>query len=54
VRRLPAVQLESGEDHYGDAGALFSGVLLAVPTITIGGRTDHAFSGNTFFFFGRS
>lgn len=36
----------------GDAGALFLGVLLAVPTITIGGRTDHAFSGNTFFFFG--
>jgi UDP-GlcNAc:undecaprenyl-phosphate/decaprenyl-phosphate GlcNAc-1-phosphate transferase len=36
----------------GDAGALFLGVLLAVPTITIGGRTDTAFSGNTFFFFG--
>src|SRR3954447_9788326 len=36
----------------GDAGALFLGILLAVPTITIGGRTDHAFSGNTFFFFG--
>ena len=36
----------------GDAGALFLGVLLAVPTITIGGRTDLAFSGNTFFFFG--
>jgi UDP-GlcNAc:undecaprenyl-phosphate GlcNAc-1-phosphate transferase len=36
----------------GDAGALFLGVLLAVPTITIGGRTDQAFSGNTFFFFG--
>ena len=36
----------------GVAGALFLGVLLAVPTITIGGRTDHAFSGNTFFFFG--
>ena len=35
----------------GDAGALFLGVLLAVPTITIGGRTDHAFSGNTYFFF---
>jgi UDP-GlcNAc:undecaprenyl-phosphate GlcNAc-1-phosphate transferase len=35
----------------GDAGALFLGVLLAVPTITIGGRTDFAFSGNTFFFF---
>ncbi len=36
----------------GDAGALLLGMLLAVPTITIGGRTDHAFSGNTFFFFG--
>jgi UDP-GlcNAc:undecaprenyl-phosphate GlcNAc-1-phosphate transferase len=36
----------------GDAGALFLGVLFAVPTITIGGRTDHSFSGNTFFFFG--
>ena len=36
----------------GDAGALFLGVLLAVPTITIGGRTDTGFSGNTFFFFG--
>jgi UDP-GlcNAc:undecaprenyl-phosphate/decaprenyl-phosphate GlcNAc-1-phosphate transferase len=35
----------------GDAGALFLGVLLAVPTITIGGRTDFAFSGNTYFFF---
>ena len=34
------------------AGALFLGVLLAVPTITIGGRTDQGFSGNTFFFFG--
>ena len=29
----------------GDAGALLLGLLLAVPTITIGGRTDHAFSG---------
>ena len=36
----------------GDAGALFLGLLYAVPTITIGGRTDQAFSGNTFFFFG--
>ncbi|MFM8973807.1 MAG: glycosyltransferase family 4 protein, partial [Actinomycetota bacterium] len=36
----------------GDAGALFCGLLLAVPTITIGGRTDQGFSGNTFFFFG--
>lgn len=35
----------------GDAGALFLGLLLAVPTITIGGRTDFAFSGNTYFFF---
>jgi UDP-GlcNAc:undecaprenyl-phosphate/decaprenyl-phosphate GlcNAc-1-phosphate transferase len=36
----------------GDAGALFLGLLLAVSTITIGGRTDREFSGNTFFFFG--
>jgi UDP-GlcNAc:undecaprenyl-phosphate GlcNAc-1-phosphate transferase len=35
----------------GDAGALFLGLLLAVPTITVGGRTDVAFSGNTYFFF---
>ncbi len=35
----------------GDAGALFLGLMLAVPTITIGGRTDFAFSGSTYFFF---
>jgi len=35
----------------GDAGALFLGLLLAVPTITIGGRTDFEYSGNTYFFF---
>jgi UDP-GlcNAc:undecaprenyl-phosphate GlcNAc-1-phosphate transferase len=35
----------------GDAGALFLGLLLAVPTITVGGRTDFDFSGNTYFFF---
>jgi UDP-GlcNAc:undecaprenyl-phosphate GlcNAc-1-phosphate transferase len=35
----------------GDAGALFLGLLLAVPTITVGGRTDFAFSGSTYFFF---
>jgi UDP-GlcNAc:undecaprenyl-phosphate GlcNAc-1-phosphate transferase len=35
----------------GDSGALFLGLLLAVPTITVGGRTDFAFSGNTYFFF---
>jgi UDP-GlcNAc:undecaprenyl-phosphate GlcNAc-1-phosphate transferase len=35
----------------GDAGALFLGLLLAVPTITVGGRTDVAFTGNTYFFF---
>jgi UDP-GlcNAc:undecaprenyl-phosphate GlcNAc-1-phosphate transferase len=35
----------------GDAGALFLGLLLAVCTITIGGRTDREFSGNTYFFF---
>lgn len=35
----------------GDAGALLLGLMLAVPTITIGGRTDVQFSGNTYFFF---
>jgi UDP-GlcNAc:undecaprenyl-phosphate/decaprenyl-phosphate GlcNAc-1-phosphate transferase len=35
----------------GDAGALFLGLLLAVPTITVGGRTDVQYSGNTYFFF---
>jgi UDP-GlcNAc:undecaprenyl-phosphate GlcNAc-1-phosphate transferase len=35
----------------GDSGALFLGLLLAVPTITVGGRTDFNFSGNTYFFF---
>jgi UDP-GlcNAc:undecaprenyl-phosphate/decaprenyl-phosphate GlcNAc-1-phosphate transferase len=35
----------------GDSGALLLGLLLAVPTITIGGRTDFAFSGSTYFFF---
>jgi UDP-GlcNAc:undecaprenyl-phosphate GlcNAc-1-phosphate transferase len=35
----------------GDSGALFLGLLLAVPTITVGGRTDFDFSGNTYFFF---
>jgi UDP-GlcNAc:undecaprenyl-phosphate GlcNAc-1-phosphate transferase len=35
----------------GDAGALFLGLLLAVPSITVGGRTDATFSGSTYFFF---
>jgi UDP-GlcNAc:undecaprenyl-phosphate GlcNAc-1-phosphate transferase len=35
----------------GDAGALFLGLLLAVPTITVPGRTDVQFSGSTYFFF---
>jgi len=35
----------------GDAGAMFLGLLLAVTTITVGGRTDIEFSGNTYFFF---
>src|SRR5258707_286909 len=33
----------------GDAGALLLGLMLAVPTITVGGRTDVQFSGNTYF-----
>jgi UDP-GlcNAc:undecaprenyl-phosphate GlcNAc-1-phosphate transferase len=40
-----------GRIMMGDAGALFLGLLLAVPTITVGGRTDVPFSGNTYFFF---
>ncbi len=35
----------------GDGGALFLGLLVAVPTITVGGRTDFPFFGNTYFFF---
>jgi UDP-GlcNAc:undecaprenyl-phosphate/decaprenyl-phosphate GlcNAc-1-phosphate transferase len=35
----------------GDAGAMLLGLLLAVTTITIGGRTADQFSGQTYFFF---
>jgi UDP-GlcNAc:undecaprenyl-phosphate GlcNAc-1-phosphate transferase len=35
----------------GDAGAMLLGMLLAVTTITVGGRTADAFSGQTYFFF---
>ena len=35
----------------GDAGAMFLGLLMAVTTITIGGRADYEYSGQTFFFF---
>ncbi|MBM3671133.1 MAG: undecaprenyl/decaprenyl-phosphate alpha-N-acetylglucosaminyl 1-phosphate transferase [Actinobacteria bacterium] len=35
----------------GDAGAMFLGLLLAVSTITVGGRTADQFSGQTYFFF---
>ncbi len=35
----------------GDGGALFLGLLMAVPTITVGGRTEGKFFGNAFFFF---
>jgi UDP-GlcNAc:undecaprenyl-phosphate/decaprenyl-phosphate GlcNAc-1-phosphate transferase len=35
----------------GDAGALFLGLLLAVTSITVGGRTDADFSANNYFFF---
>jgi UDP-GlcNAc:undecaprenyl-phosphate GlcNAc-1-phosphate transferase len=35
----------------GDAGAMFLGLLLAVTTITVGGRTADQFSGQTYFFF---
>ena len=33
----------------GDAGAMFLGLLLAVTTITVGGRTADQFSGQTYF-----
>jgi UDP-GlcNAc:undecaprenyl-phosphate GlcNAc-1-phosphate transferase len=35
----------------GDAGAMFLGLLMAVTTITVGGRTADQFSGQTYFFF---
>lgn len=35
----------------GDAGSMFLGLLMAVTTITIGGRADYEYSGQTFFFF---
>lgn len=35
----------------GDGGALMLGVLLAAATVSVGGRTDVAYSGQSFFFF---
>ena len=35
----------------GDAGALFLGLLMAVSTMLVGGRTADDFSGSTYFFF---
>jgi UDP-GlcNAc:undecaprenyl-phosphate GlcNAc-1-phosphate transferase len=35
----------------GDAGAMFLGLLMAVTTISVGGRTADQFSGQTYFFF---
>lgn len=35
----------------GDSGAMLLGLLLAASTLLISGRTDDAFSGQTFFFF---
>ncbi len=35
----------------GDAGAMFLGLLMAVTTITVGGRTADQFTGQTYFFF---
>jgi UDP-GlcNAc:undecaprenyl-phosphate GlcNAc-1-phosphate transferase len=35
----------------GDAGAMFLGLLMAITTITIGGRTTDPFSGQTYFYF---
>ena len=35
----------------GDGGALMLGLLLAASTVSVGGRTDAAYSGQSFFFF---
>lgn len=35
----------------GDVGALSLGLLMAASTMVVGGRTDRAYSGNSFFFF---
>jgi UDP-GlcNAc:undecaprenyl-phosphate GlcNAc-1-phosphate transferase len=35
----------------GDAGSMLIGLMLAVTTITVGGRTADQFSGQTYFFF---
>jgi len=35
----------------GDAGAMLLGLLMAIMTITIGGRTSDPFSGQTYFYF---
>ncbi|MBM3676238.1 MAG: undecaprenyl/decaprenyl-phosphate alpha-N-acetylglucosaminyl 1-phosphate transferase, partial [Actinobacteria bacterium] len=35
----------------GDAGSMLLGLMLAVTTITVGGRTADQFSGQTYFFF---
>lgn len=35
----------------GDSGSMFLGLLMAVTTITIGGRADYQYSGQTYFFF---
>ena len=35
----------------GDGGSLLLGLLLAASTMVVGGRTDQAFSGQSFFFF---
>ncbi len=35
----------------GDAGALFLGLLMATMTITIGGRADYEYPGQTYFFY---
>ena len=41
----------TGRIMMGDEGALFLGLLLAVTTITIGGRADYQYTGTTYFFF---
>ena len=35
----------------GDGGSMLLGLLMAIPTILVGGQTNEGFSGQTFFFF---
>ncbi len=35
----------------GDGGSMLLGLLMATPTLLVGGQTNEGFSGQTFFFF---